>query len=183
MKYTYVAGAPSQFLPRIEITKFPKFMELMMPEFAADIKHMIEHGFVELGFSSDSEDNCKIAIKFYEMQGKPYSKFAEEWVTGVADPFSGIARYAGALKDGLLKFGKQNHTMDISLVLLDRAGDFAFNAFYLKDLIISCPVPLREDSINSEDKFPMVHVTIEMSGALDQSLMTKALVEGAEYKL
>lgn len=82
---------------------------------------------VDIGTMSKDDTN-EFTVKVYEFSGSPVRNFLHLWVTGIADPMSGLATYHGALEDSgdnntpSLTVNQANHTGEFIYVITDRSG-------------------------------------------------------------
>ena len=84
-----------------------------------------EGGFNGQNFQSvqQAKDNTDaVTISVYELAGSPIREYLDTWVTGVRDIRSGIAHYHGAIEDGSVKYGENNHTAEFVYCTYDPTG-------------------------------------------------------------
>lgn len=69
------------------------------------------------------DDTTSFTVKVYEFSGSPVRNFLHLWITGIADPMSGLATYHGALGgENGLAVNQANHSAEFLYVVTDRSG-------------------------------------------------------------
>lgn len=107
---------------RIFFVQMPKFMDYIMPLATKNFKHMLEYGFKSIdgiqnlqmefeaitgGYAGRQfeipvilkDETNAITIKLQEMSGSPVREYIETWLTGIADPHTGLCHYHGGLEE------------------------------------------------------------------------------------
>ena len=131
---------------RIFFVKMPKFMDTMYPQKTKDVKHLLEYGFTSinglgnttLDFESMTggyagrelqvgsiakDDTNEITITAYEYSGSPIREYMDLWISGVADPYTGIGHYHGAMdQNESLRYSQSNHVAEAVYVATDPTG-------------------------------------------------------------
>jgi hypothetical protein len=129
---------------RIFFVKMPEFMQTMYPNMTSRIKHIMEYGFtsiqglgnvslefeqmtggyagrqLEVGSVSRDETN-EITLSTYEFAGSPIREYMDLWISGIADPYTGLGHYHGAMDKGV-KYAHQNHVAEAIYVATDPTG-------------------------------------------------------------
>jgi hypothetical protein len=168
--------------------------------------HMIEYGFIgidgiqntslefetltggyagrsmELPTLSRDETNA-ITIRVYEMAGSPIREFIDTWITGIADPHTGLTHYHGAKDEngGLLKPSQYHQTAEMIYVNTDSTGNSG-KIEYACLLANMVPKIVKKDHYNYESgSHPLVQYDIEFTATRYESLaindVAKKLVE------
>ena len=98
---------------RIFFVKMPTFMEKLMPEETKNIRHLMEYGFTSIqgiqnttleteamtgGYAGRSlemptvskDETNEITLQLYEFAGSPLREYIDMWITGIADPHTGL---------------------------------------------------------------------------------------------
>ena len=138
---------------RIFLTKMPKFMKQLMKNATNNFKHVVEYGFLNIDGIQDltmefesitggyagrtfeiptilKDDTNEVTIRLLEFSGSPMREYIEMWLTGVADPNSGLTHYHGlalpnpknANNKPDLEVSQGNHTMEAIYVVTDATG-------------------------------------------------------------
>lgn len=129
---------------RIFIIRLPRFMEVMDSEGAKRWKHYMEMGFIGIdgianttmeteevtgGYAGNrfkvpnvvKDETDQVTIKIYELTGSPVREFIDTWITGMADPLTGIAHYHGYISP-TCEYKASNHTMEMVYISTDPTG-------------------------------------------------------------
>ena len=156
---------------RLFILRLPRFMELMDAVASKRIKHLNELGFVGVdgiqnttmeteeitgGYAANKfkipsivkDETDSITIKMYEFSGSPIREYIDTWMTGIADPLTGLSHYHGLLSDDCT-FKASNHTMEMIYVSTDPTG--RENGIEYACLIANMmPTEVKKDHFNFE---------------------------------
>ena len=129
---------------RIFITRTPRFMEKLDLEGTKRWKHYMEMGFIGIdgianttmdteevtgGYAGNKfkvpnvvkDETDQVTLKVYELTGSPVREFIDTWITGIADPLTGLAHYHGYISEEC-EFKASNHTMEMFYVATDPTG-------------------------------------------------------------
>lgn len=87
------------------------------------------------------DDTQSFTVKVYEFEGSPIRNLLHLWITGIADPMTGLATYHGADLD----FNQANHTAEFIYLTTDRTGK---NVEYACMLANCVPKKVPEDHFN-----------------------------------
>lgn len=134
---------------RIFIVLLPRFMRVLDQDMANRFKHFIEMGFIGVtgignttmeyeavtggyaGNKFDIPSVCRdetdgVTIRVYELTGSPIREFIDTWMTGIADPLTGLAHYHGVIGQSLdsdvITYRAKNHIMEMFYVATDPTG-------------------------------------------------------------
>lgn len=168
---------------RLFILRLPKFIEKLLPETSAKFRHMlefanvgidgisgysVEFGSVTAGYAGNTveipvnakDDTNSITIKLYETTGSLIRTYIDFWITGVADPYTGLAHYHGAqtiTNEKSLYYSQANHTMEALYVATDPSGNEIEYSCLLANMF---PKQSNHDHFNYE---PGSHDIVDMS--------------------
>lgn len=186
---------------RIFFVKMPPFMEKIMPNKTKNFKHIMEYGFKSIdgiqnlqmefepitgGYAGRSfeiptilkDETNTITIKVQEMSGSPIREYVEMWLTGIADPHTGMAHYHGAMDgDNGLEYAQSNHTAEAIYVSTDATGKNIEFACLLSNMI---PKVVKRDQFNYESG---THNTVEYDVEYTCTLYTSPDVNTVATKL
>ena len=146
---------------RIFFTKMPLFMKSLMPNATKNFKHVLEYGFMNItgiqdlemqfdsitgGYAGRSfeiptlvqDQTNEITVTVLEFAGSPMREYLEMWMTGVADPNSGLTHYhglaipqpvldsngnpTGTFNKPQMNVSQANHTAEAFYVVTDVTG-------------------------------------------------------------
>lgn len=132
---------------RIFFTKMPVFMESILPYATKRIRHLMEYGFTRIdgisnttldteqitgGYAGRSfdigtvakDETQSITLSLYEFSGSPVREYLDMWITGIADPYTGLGTYHGATEsDGtLIPYSQCNHVAEAFYIVTDPTG-------------------------------------------------------------
>lgn len=167
---------------RIFITQMPKFMMDKNSDFAMRFKHYVEMGFIGIdgianttmdteevtgGYAGNrfkvpsvvKDETDTVTIKLYELTGSPVREFIDTWITGIADPLTGLAHYHGWISDSC-PYSAKNHTMEMFYVATDPTGrdDAIEYACLFANMF---PTEVKKDHFNYESgTHPVVQLDI-----------------------
>ena len=167
---------------RIFIVQMPKFMEVKNKDAAKRFKHYVEMGFIGLdgianttmdteeitgGYAGNrfkvpsivKDETDTVTIKLYELTGSPVREFIDTWITGIADPLTGLAHYHGFISD-TCSFSAKNHTMEMFYVVTDPTGreDAIEYACMFANMF---PTEVKKDHFNYESgSHPVVQLDV-----------------------
>ena len=186
---------------RIFMVQMPKFMNKILPIATKNFKHMIEYGFKSIdgiqnltmeyeaitgGYAGRSfeiptimkDETNAITIKLQEMSGSPVREYVEMWLTGIADPHTGMAHYHGAMDgDNGLEYAQSNHTAEAIYVSTDATGKNIEFACLLSNMI---PKVVKRDQFNYESG---THNTVEYDVEYTCTMYTSPDVNTVATKL
>ena len=134
---------------RIFITQMPPYVEALLPAASDKVKHLLQFANVGIdgiqGYSvefqsmnvgyagntveiptSAKDDTTSITIKIYETSGALIRSYLDFWISGTADPYTGLSHYHGAcnLKNSGISYVSQaNQTMEAIYVATDQTGE------------------------------------------------------------
>ena len=161
---------------RIFVVQMPKFMNSILPIASKNFKHMLEYGFKSIdgiqnltmeyeaitgGYAGRSfeiptilkDETNAITIKVQEMSGSPVREYIEMWLTGIADPHTGLCHYHGALDiddatgDMQMDAIQANQVAEMIYVSTDNTGRRVEFACLLSNMI---PKVVKRDHYNYE---------------------------------
>lgn len=190
---------------RIFLVKMPVFMNKILPEKTKQFKHLIEYGFTGVdgiqgttldfeqltggyaGRQFDVATNAKdetneITVKLYEMAGSPLREYTDMWISGISDPFTGVAHYHGAMDlDPTIVHSQANHTMEAIYVQTDPTGR-SNGIEYACLLTNMMPKTVKKDQFNYESgSHPITQVDIPFTCVKYESpqinTIAKALID------
>lgn len=145
--------------------------------------HLLEYGFVSVdgiqntglefealsgGYAGrqfeiptlSKDETNSITLRVYEMAGSPVREMLDLWITGIADPYTGLAHYQGRLDVGL---SQANHTAEMIYVQTDPTGN-SNNIEYSCMLCNMVPKTVKKDHFNYESgSHPLVQTDIEFT--------------------
>ena len=194
---------------RIFFVKMPVFMEKIVPNKTKNFKHLMEYGFVGIdgiqnttlefeqitgGYSgrqfdvatTAKDETNEITIKLYEFAGSPVREYTDLWISGIADPHTGMGHYHGAMdKDPTLTYSQANHTAEAIYVQTDPTGRET-GIEYACLLTNMMPKTVKKDHFNYEaGQHPIVQVDVPFTCVKYESPqineIAKALI--AKYKI
>jgi hypothetical protein len=167
--------------------------------------HMLEYGFLSVdgiqnttmefesitgGYAGRSfeiptlskDDTNSITMRVYEMAGSPIREVIDTWITGIADPYTGLTHYHGAL-DKLSKaadstipvVGQYYHTAEMIYVATDSTGR-STNIEYACLLCNMVPKIVKKDHFNYEaGTHNLVQYDIEFTATKYESIQINAV--------
>lgn len=164
--------------------------------------HMLEYGFTSIdgiqnttlefeqmtgGYAGRSldiptlsrDETNSITIKVYEFAGSPIREMIDIWVTGIADPYTGLTHYYG-LNDPLIPISQANHTAEMIYVQTDPSGN-SNGIEYACMLCNMMPKTVKKDHFNHDSgSHPIVQYDIDFTATKYESnqinQVAKALV-------
>jgi hypothetical protein len=196
---------------RLFVVKKPVFLDKLMAGTASVEKkkfnsfwHMLEYGFIGVdgiqntnmdfeaitgGYAGRSfeipsiakDDTNAITIRVYEMAGSPIREMIDLWITGIADPYTGLTHYHGLLQDtSIVPVCQANQSAEMIYVQTDSTGN-SNNIEYACLLTNMVPKSVKKDHFNYESgTHPLVQTDIEFTTTKYESaqinLVAKALV-------
>ena len=195
---------------RIFFTKMTPFLKTILPEKTKQFKHLLEYGFVGIdglqnitlefeqitgGYAGRQfeiptvakDETNSLTVKVYEQAGSPVREFTDMWISGIADPYTGLGHYHGALDivNANLDYSQVNHTAEAFYVETDPTGRSSGIEFacLLTNMV---PKATKLDHFNHESgTHPIVQTDIEFTATKYQSPqineIAKALI--AKYKI
>lgn len=131
---------------RIFFIKMPVFMEKIMPSETKRFRHLLEYGFTKIDGIGDTElemeqitggyagrqfdvgttakdSTNEVSIGLYEFAGSPVREYLDMWISGIADPYTGLGHYHGAFDvDPSIKYSQANHVAEAIYVVTDPTG-------------------------------------------------------------
>lgn len=181
---------------RIFFVRMPAFMEDKFPQMTLNARHIFEYGFTridgiqnlelqteqiqggyanrsfEVGtMSNDGTNNLTIGL--YEFAGSPIREFTELWITGIADPITGIGHYHGSTKE----YAQYNHTAEAIYVVTDPSGrsDGIEYACLLTNMM---PKSVKKDHFNYQSgTHEIVQVDVDFSASKYESAQINQLAK------
>lgn len=159
---------------RLFVLRLPEFLWHLFPRRSKNFRHILEYctvgvdGIADLQLETEqvgggyanrqmdvgtrtTDETNEITIKLYEFSGSPVREYLDLWMTGIADPQTGLAHYHGALQiagKGLkndennsintnIKYNQANHTMEMLYVNTDPTGleDYVQNAALITNMM------------------------------------------------
>lgn len=159
---------------RVFLIKMPFFLENLHPLKTKIFKHLVEYGFigfdgignltleteqmtggyagrqVDVATVSRDETN-EVTLRMYEFSGSPVREYLDLWVTGIADPLTGLSHYHNATSDGStpIPLKSSNHTMEAIYVATDPTGRSS-GIEYACLLTNMMPKQVKKDQFNYE---------------------------------
>jgi len=130
---------------------------------------------MEIPTLSRDETNA-ITIKVYEFAGSPIREMLDIWITGIADPYTGLTHYYGSPE----AISQANHTAEMIYVQTDPTGN-SDGIEYACMLCNMIPKVVKKDHFNHESgAHPIVQYDIEFTATKYESnqinQVAKALV-------
>ena len=132
---------------RLFILRMPEFVRALLPDATAKFKHLLEfantgiegiNGYdvqtttLTAGYAGNSvelpmgvtDSTNSITVKLYETAGSSIRTYIDFWLSGIADPFTGLSHYHGArdVNDALVS-SQANQTMEALYVATDQTGE------------------------------------------------------------
>lgn len=135
---------------RFFVLQSPKYVDALLPDATKKFNHLLQFANVGIdgiqGYTVDfssitagyagntieiptnsKDDTSSITIKLYETSNALIGSYLDFWITGVVDPYSGLAHYHGALDNPDIKAAlggvqQSNHTMEGIYVATDPSG-------------------------------------------------------------
>lgn len=173
---------------RLFVTQLPKFMEVIMPDESKRFKHLLETSFTSVqgigNYNMDFEamsggyagkqmevptllkdDTQTITISLYEQAGSPVREYVEMWLSGIADPQTGIGHYHGALDvaNANITYSQASHSAEMFYVQTDPTGRSS-GIEYAAMLANMVPRSVKKDQFNYESgTVQLVKYDIEFS--------------------
>ena len=158
---------------RIFFIKMPVFMEKIMPAETKRFRHLLEYGFTRIdgignttlemeaitgGYAGRQfevgtvarDETTAITMGLYEFAGSPVREYLDMWISGIADPFTGLGHYHGAFDiDPSIKYTQANHVAEAIYVATDPTGrsNGVEYACLLSNMI---PKTVKKDQFNYE---------------------------------
>jgi hypothetical protein len=166
--------------------------------------HMLEYGFVSVdgiqntslefeaisgGYAGRSfeiptlsrDETNSITLRVYEMAGSPMREMLDLWITGIADPYTGLSHYQGVRKENAdIALSQANHTAEMIYVQTDPTGN-SNGIEYAALLCNMVPKIVKKDHFNYESgAHPLTQLDIEFTATKYESRqineVAKALV-------
>lgn len=186
---------------RLFITRLPRFMNIMFPSKTKNFRHLLEYGFVgvdgiqnltmdfeqltggyagrafDVATTSKDETN-EITVKLYEFAGSPVREYLDLWITGIADPQTGLCHYHGALDlADPVPYNQANHTMEAIYINTDPTGrhDSIEYACMITNMI---PKTSKRDHFNYEaGQHQIVQVDVTFTAVKYESAQINAVAK------
>lgn len=195
---------------RLFILKMPYFIERLLPDATKKFKHLlefanvgvdgiqgysVEFGSLTVGYAGNQveiptgakDDTNSITVKMYETSGSLIRTYIDFWITGVADPYTGLSHYHGArdiLDNSDSLFASQyNQTMEALYVATDPTGEQLEYACLLSNMF---PKASNHDHFNYEPgSHDLVDYSIEFTAIKYMSAQINELGKAAidKYKI
>lgn len=178
---------------RLFFVRMPKFMEVILPDKTKQFRHLLEYGFTRVdgignttldfdqmtgGYAGRSfeiptvakEDTTAITISLYEFSGSPVREYINMWISGIADPYTGIGHYHGAMEeDPTITYAQYNHSAECFYVTTDPTGRET-GIEYACLLTNMVPKQVKNDHFNYESgNHPTVTVDVEFTATKYES--------------
>lgn len=187
---------------RIFFVKMPYFMDQMYPEKTKRVRHILEYGFtsiqgiggVSLEFeqmtggyagrqldvgSVSKDDTNAITISTYEFSGSPIREYMDLWISGIADPYTGLGHYHNATDDAgnLIKYAHQHHVAEAIYVATDPTGR-SNGIEYACLLTNMMPKQVKKDQFNYDTgRHELVTMDTEFSCVKYESMQINAVAK------
>lgn len=167
---------------RLFILKMPYYVEQLLPDATKKFKHLlefanvgvdgisgysVEFGSMTAGYAGNTveiptnskDDTNAVTIKLYETSGSLIRTYLDFWITGVADPYTGLSHYHGAreLISNNIMCSQANQTMEALYVATDQSGTALEYACLLSNMF---PKGSNHDHFNYE---PGSHDLVDMN--------------------
>lgn len=131
---------------RIFFVQMPRFMEKMFEDETDRFRHILEYGFTKIngignvsletealtgGYVGNQfemptvskDETTAITIGVYEFAGSPVREYLDLWISGIADPYTGLGHYHGALEQFPdMTYSQHNHVAEAIYVATDPTG-------------------------------------------------------------
>lgn len=190
---------------RLFILKMPYYVEQLLPDASKKFKHLLEFanvgidgiagysvdfGSVTAGYAGNTveipinakDDTNSITVKMYETSGSLIRTYIDFWITGVADPYTGLSHYHGAreLVSNNITCSQANQTMEALYVATDQSGTEVEYACLLSNMF---PKSSNHDHFNYEPgSHDLVDISIEFTAIKYMSAQINALGKAAIEK-
>lgn len=190
---------------RIFFIKMPVFMNTIMPAETKRFRHLLEYGFTRIdglgnttlnteeitgGYAgrkfdvgtTAQDDTGSITLSLYEFAGSPVREYLDMWISGIADPYTGLGHYHGAMDmDPSIKYSQANHVAEAIYVVTDPTGR-SNGIEYACLLSNMMPKQVKHDQFNYESgQHAIVTMDCEFSAVKYQSpqinTIAKALID------
>lgn len=189
---------------RLFILKMPYFVEQLLPDASKKFKHLlefanvgvdgiagysVEFGSVTAGYAGNTieiptnakDDTNSITVKLYETSGSLIRTYVDFWITGVADPYTGLSHYHGARElvagGSSILCSQANQTMEALYVATDQSGTQVEYACLLSNMF---PKASNHDHFNYEPgSHDLVDMSIEFTAIKYMSAQINALGKAA----
>ena len=172
---------------RLFMVRKPLFLENTYSDELKTFKHILEYGNTGVsgigditlesenmtgGYAGKSVDMPTVAkddtqsftVKVYEFTGSPVRSLLHLWVTGIADPMTGLATYHGADTP----FNQANHSAEFIYLVTDRTGNRVEYACMLANCV---PKKVPEDFFNYDaGNHSLATIDVEFSCVKYESL-------------
>ena len=158
-----------------------------MPDETKRLRHLLEYGFtsiqgiantelemtqIEGGYANrrfdvatySTDGTNTITIGLYEFAGSPVREYTDMWISGIADPHTGLGTYHGAMDiDPTIKYAQHNHVAEAIYVVTDPTGRSS-GVEYACLLTNMIPKQVKKDHFNYESgEHNVVKTEIEFS--------------------
>ena len=183
----------------------PYYVEQLLPDASKKFKHLLEFanvgidgiagysvdfGSVTAGYAGNTveipinakDDTNSITVKMYETSGSLIRTYIDFWITGVADPYTGLSHYHGAreLVSNNITCSQANQTMEALYVATDQSGTEVEYACLLSNMF---PKSSNHDHFNYEPgSHDLVDISIEFTAIKYMSAQINALGKAAIQK-
>lgn len=190
---------------RLFILKMPYYVEQLLPDASKKFKHLLEFanvgidgiagysvdfGSVTAGYAGNTievpinakDDTNSITVKLYETSGSLIRTYIDFWITGVADPYTGLSHYHGAreLVSSNIVCSQANQTMEALYVATDQSGTEVEYACLLSNMF---PKESNHDHFNYEPgSHDLVDISINFTATKYMSSQINALGKAAINK-
>ena len=181
---------------RIFFVRMPAFMNEMFPQMTLNARHIFEYGFTRIdgiqnlelnreqitgGYAgrsfevgtSTTDGTSSLTIGLYEFAGSPIKEFTELWITGIADPITGIGHYHGSTKE----YAQYNHTAEAIYVVTDPSGR-ADGIEYACLITNMMPTSVKKDHFNYQSgEHQIVQTDVEFTASKYESRQINQLAK------
>lgn len=182
---------------RIFFVRMPVFMQKIMPDETKRIRHLMEYGFTRIdgigNLSLETEqltggyagrqfdiptvakdETNQITLSLYELAGSPVREYLEMWISGMADPYTGLAHYHGAD----LPYKQSNHVAEAIYVATDPTG--RSNGIEYACLLTNMfPKQVKKDQFNYEaGQHQLVQMDVEFAAVKYESPQINTVAKG-----
>ena len=190
---------------RLFILKMPYYVEQLLPDASKKFKHLLEFanisvdgisgysvdfGSVTAGYAGNTveiplnskDDTNAITVRLYETAGSLIRTYIDFWITGVADPYTGLSHYHGAreLTNLTIPCSQANQTMEALYVATDQSGTELEYACLLSNMF---PRSSNHDHFNYEaGSHDLVELSLEFTATKYMSAQINELGKAAIEK-
>lgn len=182
---------------RIFFVRMPVFMRKIMPDETKRIRHLMEYGFTRIdglgnltleteqitgGYAGrqfdvptvSKDETNQITLSLYELAGSPVREYLEMWISGIADPYTGLAHYHGAD----VKYRQSNHVAEAIYVATDPTGKSS-GVEYACLLTNMVPKTVKKDQFNYESgQHQLVQMDIDFTAVKYESPQINKIAKG-----